>query len=134
MKTAVFLLLCLIFFNCGFLPNSSGKFILVEMDQKKDSIAKSGTGNIYLNINNHLKKYIHVNLWFFHFCNYRFKLGLRESENCLKEEGIPDVCLNSFKTGQGWDGCNRWLETNHATIDKSQARLKKCRNETNSHL
>ena len=48
MKNAVFLPLSLIFFNFGFLPNSSGKFILVEVDQKQDAIAKSGPGNIYL--------------------------------------------------------------------------------------
>lgn len=64
MKNDVFLLLCLIFFNFGFLPNSSGKFILVEVDQKQDAIAKSGPGNIYLNIDNHLKKYIHFQLPF----------------------------------------------------------------------
>ena len=67
-----------------------------------------------------------VNSSFVYIHNYHFKLGLRESENCLKEEGIPDVCLRAFKTGEGWDGCNRWLETNHATVNKSQARLEKC--------
>ena len=51
---------------------------------------------------------------------------MHESENCLKEEGIPDVCLSAFKTGESWEACNRWLETNHATVNRSQGRLKKC--------
>ena len=66
MKNAVLLLLNLMFFNFGFLQISVGKFILVEVDQKENAMAKSGTGNIYWNINNHLKKYAHVNLCLIH--------------------------------------------------------------------
>ena len=126
MKNAVFLLMNLMFFNFGFLQNSFGKFILVEVDQKENAMARSGAGNIYWNRDIYFEKYVPVNLLLIYFCNCRFKLGLRETESCLKEEGIPDVCLSAFKTGEGWEGCNRWLETNHAAVNRSQARLEKC--------
>ena len=126
MKNAVLLFLNLMFFNFVFLHNSFGKFILVEVDQKEIAMGKSRAGNIYLNTNIHFEKYVPVNLLLNHFCNYHFKLGLRESESCLKEEGIPDVCLSAFKTGKGWEECNRWVETNHATVSSSRARLEKC--------
>ena len=79
-----------------------------------------------MNLNNHFEKYKTVNLSLIYFYNYHFKLGLSETESCLKEEGIPDVCLRAFKTGEGWEGCNRWLETHHAAVNGSQARLEKC--------
>ena len=47
-------------------------------------------------------------------------------EKCLKEEGIPDVCLSSFKTGEGYERCNRWLENNSDMVMNSEARIKKC--------
>ena len=51
MKNAKFLLLILMFFNLGYFKKSFGKFMLVELDQKKDAIAKSGAGNIYWTLN-----------------------------------------------------------------------------------
>ena len=51
-------------------------------------------------------------------------------KKCLKEEGIPDICMNSFKNGEGYEGCNSWLEKNHAMVMKSEARMKKCTNDS----
>ena len=47
-------------------------------------------------------------------------------EKCLKEEGIPEVCLSSFKTGEGYERCNRWLENNSDMVMNSEARIKNC--------
>ena len=134
MENAAFLLLNLMYFHSGFLPSSFGKFILVEVDQKEIVIAKSGAGNISRNIDILFEKYLPVDLLLIYFCNCRFKLGLRVSENCLKEEGVPDVCLSSFKTREGWEGCNKWIETNRAMVHRSQARFEKCVTEKSNHL
>ena len=63
-----------------------------------------------------------------------FKLDLQEKEICLKEEGIPDVCLSFFKTGTGHETCNRWMEANRAKIKRSEAKLKKCVKPSTSQL
>ena len=47
-------------------------------------------------------------------------------EKCVKEEGIPDVCLSSFKNGKGYERCNSWLENNSAMVMNSKARIQKC--------
>ena len=62
MKNAVFLFLIPMFFNFSFFKKAFGKFMLVELDKKKDAIANSGAGNIYRNLNIHLEKYMQVNL------------------------------------------------------------------------
>ena len=69
MKNAVLLLLNLMFFNFGFLQNSFGKFILVEVDQKENAMAKSGAGNIYWNIDIHFEKFVPFNSLLIYFCN-----------------------------------------------------------------
>ena len=51
-------------------------------------------------------------------------------EKCLKDEGIPEMCLNSFKNGEGYERCNSWLEKNHAIVTESEARMKKCTNDS----
>ena len=63
-----------------------------------------------------------------------FKLDLQKKEICLKEEGIPDVCLSFFKTGTGHETCNRWMEANRAKIKRSEAKLKKCVQPSTSQL
>ena len=134
MKNALFLLPILMFVNLGLFKKSFGKFMLVELDQQEEAIANSGAGNLHRSLNIHFEKYMHVNLWVIYSYNYRFKLGLSESEICLKEEGIPDVCLSSFKTGEGREECNRWFETNYAMVNGSQTRLKKCVTEKSTHV
>ena len=42
------------------------------------------------------------------------------------DEGIPDVCFNSFKNGEGYEQCNSWSEKNNAMIMKSEDRMKNC--------
>ena len=56
------------------------------------------------------------------------ELEQRETEKCLKEEGLPHACLHFFKTGEGDEKCTEWLKTNQQMIMKSEARLKKCMN------
>ena len=68
--------------------------------------------------------------------NIYYKLDSGEMENCLKREGIADVCLISFKTGEGYERCSNWLEKNHALVMKSESRIRKCifKNENASFL
>ena len=56
-----------------------------------------------------------------------------EMENCLKEEGIPDVCLSSFKNGEGYERCNSWLENNSAMAMNSEATIKKCEKDSSPY-
>ena len=66
--------------------------------------------------------------------DYCFSIDLRGSEKCLKEEGMPDVCLNFFKTGEGSEKCNSWSKDNHTKVIRSEARLKKCVDKPTTNL
>ena len=46
MSYSSFLLLTIVLFNFGFLPNSFGRYILVEVGQKEAAINESGSGTI----------------------------------------------------------------------------------------
>ena len=65
---------------------------------------------------------------------FLFDLDLDEKEKCLKDEGIPDFCLISFKTLEGHEICNDWAEKNRAVVMKSEARWKNCVNASSSDL
>lgn len=63
---------------------------------------------------------------------YSFKLVLREVKTCLQKEGIPDVCMSVFNTGNSNEGCNKWLDTNPGLVAMTDARLKKCISQSTS--
>ena len=73
--------------------------------------------------------------YFVFFSNHiSCKLDLGEMEKCVKEEGIPEVCLSSFKNGKGNERCNSWLENNSAMAMNSEERIKKCEKASSLHL
>lgn len=127
------LCISLVLINFDSLPNSFGRFILVEVDQKEVTRAKLGAGRINKNKVYNFSE-ICDHLQFFIRCSYSFKLDLREVEECLKEEGIPDVCLSVFKTGNSNERCNKWLDTNPGLVKMTDVRLKKCVSQSTTEV
>ena len=133
MNNVLLLLISLAIINLNFLPNSFGRFILVEVDQKEVKRTKSGAGK-FEKQRIIIKKMI-IDVLFLYFSYfYSFISNLREVEKCLKEEGIPDVCLGIFKTGNGTEECNEWIDTNPGLIEMTDARLKKCVSQSTSEM
>ena len=52
----------------------------------------------------------------------------------MKKEGIPDVCMSLFKNGESNEECDKWLETNRAIFEMTEARLKKYVRQRTSDL
>ena len=122
------LCISLVLINFDSLPNSFGRFILVEVDQKEVTRAKLGAGKINKNKVYNFSE-ICDHLQFFIRYSYSFKLDLREVEECLKEEGIPDVW-----TGNSNERCNKWLDTNPGLVDMTDARSKKCVSQSTTEV
>ena len=133
MNSALFLLINQIFFSFVFLHQSSGRFILIEVNKKKDTTTKLETGKSDTTRIIELMMILYF-LYFVISNRISSKLDIGEMEKCLKEEGIPEVCLSSFKNGTGNERCNSWLENVSDMAMNSEARIKKCEKASSLHL
>ena len=123
MNSALFLLINQIFFNFVFLHQSSGRFILIEVNKKKDTTTKLETSK------SDTTRIIELMMIFYFFYKVRNLIGILSSS--LKRVYI---LAERVKNGKGNERCNSWLENNSAMAMNSEARIKKCEKASSLNL